>query len=175
MNQVNLLPQRLQHLCKTTIVTFPGDATCGGWLDPHIGRSNFILYLTNIQPLDQWNPHHLHKNGRRHVWDWDLSPFLSRKSHFKGLTVYWPLKEDDRKCSANHPMSIFTDGHKSINIKSSFPDKHVHWRTGKEKFSIIGLVSSMGSGNIFFNQLYIRNTVGWNTVVGQNLGKARNG
>lgn len=57
VNQVNLLPQRLQHLCKTTIVTFPGDATCGGWLDPHIGnRSNFILYLTNIQPLDQWNP-----------------------------------------------------------------------------------------------------------------------
>lgn len=168
---MNLLPQLLQHLCKTTIVTFPGDAACGGWLDPHIGnRSNFILYLTNIQPLELW---------RRHVWDWDLSPFLSRKSPFKGLTVYWPLKEDDRKCSANHPMSIFTDGHKSINIKSSFPDKHAHWGTGKERFSMIGLVSSMGRWKHLLQTviyIYIRKTIGWNTVVGQNLGhKARNG
>lgn len=81
-----------------------------------------LIPIVVIGPMS----HHLHKNGRRHVWDWDLSPFLSRKSPFKGLTVYWPLKEEERKRSANHPMSIFTDGHKSINIKSSFPDKHVH-------------------------------------------------
>lgn len=48
---------------------------------------------------------------------------------------------------------------------------------GQEKRSFLWLDSFLRweDGNIFFKRLYIRNTIGWNTVVGLNLGhKARN-